>query len=243
MDITIENKLKIQSNRRDIFELETLINANKAKAYATRSTIEQNYNSIMRNYSAAFMGNHNLTNQNSDDIFRNRVTILTNMEVNGSVEINFRESMTNQANIDFLEMRASVNKMVVEVNNRMSVINEMLIETNKMIMKANEESVKFNSENLEVNERFLNGEFHPSKATVSANRERINQNTSRCKKIRKIATKNEKKLAELLEKARQNSINVLHNSSDISKRREVISDNQKAIIDNQNKVAEMITNQ
>ena len=67
----------------------------------------------MRNYSSAFLGNHNLTNQNTDDIFRNRVAILSNMEVEGAVEVNFRESMTNKAYIDFLEMRAKVNSLVV----------------------------------------------------------------------------------------------------------------------------------
>ena len=42
---------------------------------------------------------------------------MTNMEVEGEVEINFRESMTNEANLDFLEMQASVNELVLEVNN------------------------------------------------------------------------------------------------------------------------------
>ena len=136
MDITIANKKKIQRNRREIFELETSINSNKSLVYSTRATIEQNYTSIMRNYSSSFLGNHNLTTQNTDNLFRNRVAILTNMEVEGEVEINFRESMTNEANLDFLEMQANVNELVLEVNNRMSQINSLMIETNKMIMKA-----------------------------------------------------------------------------------------------------------
>ena len=241
MDITKENKTKIQLNRREIFELETLINSNKAKVYATRATIEQNYTSIMRNYSSAFLGNHNLTNQNTDDIFRNRVAILSNMEVEGAVEVNFRESMTNKAYIDFLEMRAKVNSLVVEVNDRMAEVNKMLIETNKKIMKANEDSVNFNTENLEINERFLSGDFHPSKATPEANKERVDSNTQRCKKIRKTAEKNERLLQEILAKAKKNSMDVLYNSAEISKRREAISENQKKIIDNQNRVADMIT--
>ncbi len=241
MNITQENKSKIQSNRREIFELETKVNSNKALVHATRATIEQNYTSIMRNYSAAFLGNHNLTAQNTDNIFRNRVAILSNMEVDGEVEINFRESMTNQANLDFLEMQAAVNELVVEVNKRMSEINTMLIETNKMIMESNERSVKFNSANLQTNKRFLNGEFHPSKATASANKERVDDNTKRCISIRQLAHKNEQKLNKLFERAKSNSMEVLLNSADISKRREVISDNQKAIIENQREVAKMIS--
>ena len=67
MNITQENKTKIQSNRREIFELEALVNANKAQVYATRATIEQNYTSIMRNFSSAFLGNNNLNTQNTDN--------------------------------------------------------------------------------------------------------------------------------------------------------------------------------
>ena len=241
MDITTSNKRKIQSNRREIFELETSINSNKTLVYSTRATIEQNYTSIMRNYSSTFLGNHNLTTQNTDNLFRNRVAILTNMEVEGEVEINFRESMTNEANLDFLEMQAKVNDLVLEVNNRMSEINSLLIETNKMIMSANQKSVEFNQKNLKINERFLNGEFHPSKATSEANRKRADLNAARCKKIRAIAKANTKKLKILDEKSKKNSMKVLLNAADISKRRGVISDNQKAIMENQEKVAKMIS--
>ena len=87
MSITASNKIKIQSNRREIFELETTVNSNKSLVYSTRATIEQNYTSIMRNYSSTFMGNHNLTAQNTDNLFRNRVAILTNMEVEGEADV------------------------------------------------------------------------------------------------------------------------------------------------------------
>jgi hypothetical protein len=241
MDLVTSNKNKIQSNRREIFELETLVNANKQLVYSTRATIDQNYNSIMRNYSSAFLSNHNLTTQNTDNLFRNRVAILTNMEVDGEVEINFRESMTNEANLDFLEMQATVNQLVLDVNNRMSEINALLIETNKMIMKANQASVDFNSGNLAINKRFLNGEFHPSKASSVANKERSDLNKKRCNAIRAVAKKNSDRLMVLDKKARTNSVAALLNAAEISKRRDCISDNQKDIIKNQEEVARLIS--
>jgi hypothetical protein len=241
MELTESNKNKIRSNRREIFELETMVNSNKQLVYSTRAAIDQNYSSIMRNYSSAFLSNHNLTTQNTDNLFRNRVAILTNMEVDGEVEINFRESMTNEANLDFLEMQSSINGLVLEVNNRMSEINILLIETNKMIMKANQETVDFNSENLAINKRFLNGEFHPSKATSEANADRANSNKERCNGIHNLAKKNLKRLANLYDKAKKTSVEVLFNAADISKRRDLISENQKAIIENQESVAQMIS--
>ena len=174
-----ENKAQIQSNRRKIFELEILINSNKTKVEVCRASIEQNYASIMRNYNAAYMGNHHLANQETDEILRNRLAIMSNMIAERDVEINFRESMNNKAQLDFLEHKSSVNKTILEVNKQLTEINKKLIELNRMIMKKNEETLQFNTENLATNEKFLKGEFHPSKATEKDNKKRIEQNKKR----------------------------------------------------------------
>ena len=171
-----ENKAQIQSNRRKIFELEILINSNKTKVEVCRASIEQNYASIMRNYNAAYMGNHHLANQETDEILRNRLAIMSNMIAEKDEEINFRESMNNKAQLDFLEHKSSVNKTILEVNKQLTDINKKLIELNRMIMKKNEETLQFNTENLTTNEKFLKGEFHPSKATEKDNKKRIEQN-------------------------------------------------------------------
>ena len=101
-----QNKKNIQKNKRSIFEVEAKVAANRAKAYATRSLIEENRASILKNYTAAFMGNRQLANQNTDDIFRNRKAVLSNMPTKNEVEENFVQSMINEANLDFLEHRA-----------------------------------------------------------------------------------------------------------------------------------------
>tara|TARA_Y100001933_G_C18877771_1_gene512686 strand:- start:393 stop:995 length:603 start_codon:yes stop_codon:yes gene_type:complete len=195
----------------------------------------------MRNYTSAFLGNHSLTLQNSDEIFRNRIAILSNMDVEGDVEINFRESMTNQANIDFLELQAKDNQLVLEVNNKMTEVNELLISINKLIMASNEKNVRFNSENLGTNKRFVEGEYHPSKATIKDNSERANENNKRIKNIKGLADKNKINLQKIHAITKKNAVEILKNSSDISQRREKISENQKNIINNQKEVAEMIT--
>ena len=80
---TTENNLKgIKKNRRSLFELEGQVMVNKARSYATRSNIEENRYLIVKNYVAAFVGNRQLANQNTDDIFQNRIAILENIEQN-----------------------------------------------------------------------------------------------------------------------------------------------------------------
>ena len=236
-----ENKAQIQSNRRKIFELEILINSNKTKVEVCRASIEQNYASIMRNYNAAYMGNHHLANQETDEILRNRLAIMSNMIAEKDVEINFRESMNNKAQLDFLEHKSSVNKTILEVNKQLTEINKKLIELNKMIMKKNEETLQFNKDNLATNEKFLKGEFHPSKATEKDNKKRIDQNTKRCVKIEEMASENQKRIIEIQSKTQTNAIDIMKNSVQISERRERINDLQEKVNENQNSVAEMIS--
>ena len=236
-----ENKAQIQSNRRKIFELEILINSNKTKVEVCRASIEQNYASIMRNYNAAYMGNHHLANQETDEILRNRLAIMSNMIAEKEVEINFRESMNNKAQLDFLEHKSSVNKTILEVNKQLTEINKKLIELNRMIMKKNEETLQFNKDNLTTNEKFLKGEFHPSKATEKDNKKRIDQNTKRCIKIEEMASENQKRIIEIQSKTQTNAIDIMKNSVQISERRERINDLQEKVNENQNSVAEMIS--
>ena len=236
-----ENKAQIQSNRRKIFELEILINSNKTKVEVCRASIEQNYASIMRNYNAAYMGNHHLANQETDEILRNRLAIMSNMIAEKEVEINFRESMNNKAQLDFLEHKSSVNKTILEVNKQLTEINKKLIELNRMIMKKNEETLQFNTDNLTTNEKFLKGEFHPSKATEKDNKKRIDQNTKRCRKIEEMASENQKRIIEIQSKTQTNAIDIMKNSVQISERRERINDLQEKVNENQNSVAEMIS--
>ena len=236
-----QDKAKIQANRRKIFELEILINSNKTKVEVCRASIEQNYASIMRNYNAAYMGNHHLANQETDEILRNRLAIMSNMIAEQDVEINFRESMNNKAQLDFLEHKSSVNKTILEVNKQLTEINKKLIELNRMIMKKNEETLKFNTENLATNEKFLKGEFHPSKATDKDNKKRIDQNTKRCAKIEKMASDNKKRIIEIQSRTQTNVIDIMKNSVQISERRERINDLQEKVNENQKSVAEMIS--
>ena len=236
-----QNKAQIQSNRRKIFELEILINSNKTKVEVCRASIEQNYASIMRNYNAAYMGNHHLANQETAEILRNRRAIMSNMIAEKDVEINFRESMNNKAQLDFLEHKSSVNKTILEVNKQLTEINKKLIELNRMIMKKNEETLQFNTENLATNEKFLKGEFHPSKATEKDNKKRIDQNTKRCIKIEEMASENQKRIIEIQSKTQTNAIDIMKNAVQISERRERINDLQEKVNDNQNSVAEMIS--
>ena len=69
-----QNKKAIAENRKRIFSLDAEVMTNKALIYASRSMIEENRLMILSNYSAAFMGNRQIANNNTDEIFENRLT-------------------------------------------------------------------------------------------------------------------------------------------------------------------------
>ena len=99
------------------------------------------------------MGNRQLANQNTDDIFRNRRTILSSLDAQTDVQETV--SLLNEASIDYLEHRAELNASVLEVNRMMAEVNAKLVEINSKIMKSNELIVAFNSRNLSLNSKIL----------------------------------------------------------------------------------------
>jgi hypothetical protein len=235
-------KVKIKKNRKAIFELDGKIEDNRSRIEELRSSAERDNGSIARNYTAAFYGNHQLTNRNTEEIFKNRIAILNNMDVDGEVEVNFRETMINLANVDFFTHRAEVNQDVIDINEKLSKVNSLLIEINQAIMARNEKSVKFNKTNLETNKRFLNGEFHPSKATLGANSKRSKDNESRCEKLSKAADKNRAKIEKLKKLGQSNAANVLKNAIEISQRRSRITENQEEVLADQKQIAGTVFN-
>ena len=84
----------IQANKAGLYELESAVMHNKFVAYQERAQIEENRALIMKNYSAAFVGNRQMANMNTDAIFHNREAILSGLKIEGNVQENFRNSKT-----------------------------------------------------------------------------------------------------------------------------------------------------
>ena len=76
---------------------------NKTLIYASRSMIEENRLMILSNYSAAFMGNRQIANSNTDEIFENRQAILDSAENSNEVEENYINSQKKQSFIGFFK--------------------------------------------------------------------------------------------------------------------------------------------
>jgi len=195
----------------------------------------------LKNYTAAFMGNRQLANQNTDDVFRNRRAILSSIEPASDIEENYRESLLNEATLEFLEHRASLNSSVNGVNEKMIEVNALLIEINDTIMAANEGIVKFNESQIQKNNKLLAGALAPSKATSSSNAERIKKNAAKAKVIKGISEKNTKKMDQMTSQMQKNRRKIESNAEKIMDRRESIQANAANIAQNRAKAAKMIS--
>lgn len=233
--------MSVQENRRKIFELENKVLGNKALLYATRSQINENASSIRRNYDAAFIGNRQLANQNTDDIFRNRVAIVRNAEAKNDLQVQYRAALENKTRLEFLEHRSKLNERALKVSERLAAVNKTAIDINRDVMDNNENIVQFNAKTIADNARLLAEGVDLSKVTkgdldalVAANRDRIAA-------IAKRAGDNGQKLQDVLDAASANRTSISNNSTGIYARRAEILNNQRKIRENQAKVAQFIS--
>jgi hypothetical protein len=121
-----------------IFELDGCVNHNKARAYLARSLIAENAALINKNYNAAFLGNRQLANENTDALFRNRIALAQSLPATNEVETNYREATVNAAKLAFLDHRSRLNGEVLSVAQDLAALNSQAISINRRVMELNE---------------------------------------------------------------------------------------------------------
>jgi len=236
-----ENKQNIEANRRRIFELENQVLYNRALAHATRSLVVENHAVINKNYSAAFNGNRQLANQNTDDLFRNRTAIVRNIAAKTPVEVNYKEALANKTKLEFLAHRSKLNERVLKISEDLSALNKQLIDVNRSILDTNEEIVQFNGKLIDGNSQLLATGVDASKATPDTNAELIASNKALIDDISKRSGQNKERIQALFEATGRNRAATVTNAQSILERRDRILANHAKIEANQKKVAAFIS--
>jgi len=236
--LVAENKAKIGANRAKIFELEGSVNHNKAKAYMLRSKVAENAALIAKNYNAAFLGNRQLANENTDALFRNRIALMQCLPATNEVEVNYREAKINQAKLAFLDHRSAVNAQVLSITQDMAALNTQAIAINRRIMEANEGIREKNSSLIAENTTLI-GHNHGTPtpegnaAIVSANAAKIDEITSR------VGTNGH--AMDVLESATDaNRASAIENSHQIAQRAVAIKANHDLIAANRARIAQLV---
>ena len=230
------NKEAIAKNRKTIFSIESEVLSNKALVYQSRSMIEENRMMILSNYAAAFMGNRQLANANTDEIFSNRAAILHNMNAVNEVEQNYVDAQTNKSNLDFLKHRSALNSSVLEISKKMAEVNAQLVAINREIMDANKSIVEFNKGEIAANAKMLSGSLSAESATPQGNADIIASNTALMAELTANITHNRGTILAVLETSEMNSAALMKNKDEINERRISIMENRKGIADNKAKI-------
>ena len=231
-----KNRIAINENRKRVFAIDAEVMTNKALIYSSRSIIEENRSMILSNYAAAFMGNRQLANNNTDEIFKNRHAILDNINTQNDTESNFINAQKNRASLDFLEHRSKLNSEVLEISKDIAEVNSKLIEINERIMASNKRIVDFNSEQIERNTDLLSDGLHEENATPEKNAELINQNRNKMTDLEIRVSENREKMEELVNKSEHNSKSLIANKEKIHDRRAAIMKNRDKLLKNRSKI-------
>ena len=231
-----KNRVAINENRKRVFAIDAEVMTNKALIYSSRSIIEENRSMILSNYAAAFMGNRQLANNNTDEIFKNRHAILDNINTQNDTEANFVNAQKNKASLDFLDHRSKLNSEVLEISKEIAEVNSKLIEINERIMASNKRIVDFNSEQIERNTDLLSDGLHEENATPEKNAELINQNRNKMTDLEIRVSENREKMEELVNKSEHNSKSLIANKEKIHDRRAAIMKNRDKLLKNRSKI-------
>eukprot|EP00928_Gymnodinium_smaydae_P024081 TRINITY_DN1960_c1_g4_i1.p1 TRINITY_DN1960_c1_g4~~TRINITY_DN1960_c1_g4_i1.p1 ORF type:complete len:519 (+),score=84.28 TRINITY_DN1960_c1_g4_i1:54-1610(+) len=221
---------QVKASACKLYELEGAVMANKFKACQERAFVEENQSLNLKNYAALFSGNRQMIDDSTDDIFRDRVVILSALKMRCTCHENFRDSMLSEAKIDLLEHRSKLNSRTLEMCEKLAEINSMLTEVNHSIMDGNAEIMRFNCDHLSINRQMVDGEIvRLSGASQSANNLRANANRLKIDEVTARARKNEEVMDGLLTSVRRNRQQIMNTSELIYTDRESIeSDRQCA---------------
>ena len=226
------NANAIKANKRRIFKIDADVMTNKANAYISRSMIEENRLMILSNYSAAFIGNRQLANSNTEEIFENRKTILDNYKTKNNIEENYINAQKNKAALDFLKHRSELNTSLLKASEEMAAINSKLVELNRKIMDANQSIVDFNSKQIVENKSLINGSLKPQSAKPASNAKIIKGNSNAMKQLEKNVKDNRKRMTDLIAKSQKNSDALMQNKNLIKQRRNSAMTNRQKILAN-----------
>ena len=217
-------------SRKSIRALKKIVTDNKAALYQSRAIIEENRMMILSNYTANFMGNRQLINQNTDDVFSASETMLDALDPQTESESVAVEIFNQRTSLDFLSHRSSLTSSVIQISEQMAEVNARLISINREIMETNNSIIAFNKKQIERNKGYSNNESVLPAVTDEMNERLIDENNQKIEEINISATRNSEEIANLLHSSMENRSRLISNKDEISVARNSILENRELIL-------------
>ena len=218
-------------SRESIRKLKKIVMDNKAALYQSRALIEENRMMILSNYTANFMGNRQLINQNTEDVFSTAENMLKALDPQTEKELVTVEALNQRSSLDFLSHRSALTSSVIKISEEMAEVNTRLIAINNRIMETNNSIIAFNKTQIERNNNYSADGSVLQTSSDGMNERLMEENYQRIEEINVCAADNSEEIANLMQSSVENRSQLISNKEGISSARTSILDNRKRILE------------
>lgn len=160
-------KNMIAKNKRAIFDVEAIVQFNVGQIQVARSTIEENITDAQQSYLVNAGGNRELIMRTTDDVFRNRLTMIDQLNPTSIDQEAFQLSMANRVKVEYLDHRSKINRKMATIALKMAEAIKALGEVSETFYELNEEMVNYIDEIADSNGQWFDGELEQQMNTAS----------------------------------------------------------------------------
>jgi hypothetical protein len=165
----------IAKNTRRAWDSEALVQFNVAQVQVARSIVEENVTDAMQSYTINAGGNRELIMRTTDDVYRNRMMMLTQLQPATPMQALFQDSMITKTKLDYLGHRNHVNQEMVTIIQEMAAAIRAIGNVSERFYELNEFMVEHCDDISDENAIWFDGELQSMmmSATQDSNGHRV----------------------------------------------------------------------
>ena len=157
----------IAKNTRRAWDSEAIVQFNVAQVQVARSIVEENVTDAMQSYTINAGGNRELIMRTTDDVYRNRMMMLTQLQPTTPMQALFQDSMITKTKLEYLAHRNHVNEEMVTIVQEMAAAIRAIGDVSERFYELNEHMVEHCDEVSDENARWFDGELDTMMQTAT----------------------------------------------------------------------------
>jgi hypothetical protein len=157
----------IAKNTRRAWDSEALVQFNVAQVQVARSIVEENVTDAMQSYTINAGGNRELIMRTTDDVYRNRMMMLTQLQPTTPMQALFQDSIITKTKLDYLGHRNHVNQEMVTIIQEMAAAIRAIGNVSERFYALNEFMVEHCDDVSDENAIWFDGELQNMMAAAA----------------------------------------------------------------------------
>ena len=141
--------------RKELFELGSLVNGNRARSHAHRSQIIDNVTKGLSSLLTAFSRNRNLMSESTTDIYRTRRIFLEAHPDYQKLSVTQRQRVMDEIEYQCLKQRSDSNREIMKLNVALTRFTQEFIQLLNAVTETNGTKLHFNDGQYELNTEIL----------------------------------------------------------------------------------------